>query len=68
MATAIQAESNIARNLILLAEERGLPSPFTEADVDEVIFDPDHNDSWKFNTLRRIKSALHEVLYAPPGK
>lgn len=68
MLNATQVEANIAKNLIQLAGERGLPSSFTEADVDEILADPEKNDMWKFNMLRRIKSALHEVLYAPPSR
>lgn len=67
MLSAHQIEANIAKNLIQLAADRGLPSSFCEADVDEILADSEHNDMWKFNTLRRVKNALHEVLYAPPG-
>lgn len=68
MPTAIQVEANIAKNLIGLAAERGIPSAFCEADVDEILSDTEHNDMWKFNTLRRVKNSLHEVLYAPPSR
>lgn len=68
MTTAIQTEANIASNLIQLCVEHGLPSPFCDADVQEVLLDNLHDDGWKFNNLRRIKSAVHEVLYAPLGK
>lgn len=68
MLTPIQTEANIAKNLLQLCQERGLPTTFCEADVDEVLADAEHNDMWKYNTIRRIRASLHEVLYAPPGK
>lgn len=68
MLTQIEVEANIAKNLITLAAERGVPSSFCESDVDEILTDAEHNDMWKLNTVRRIKNALHEVLYAPPGR
>lgn len=66
MTTVIQVEANIASNLIQLCIDQGLPSLFCDADVQEILTDDLHNDSWKFNNLRRIKNAVHEVLYAPP--
>lgn len=66
MQTHIQVEANIAKNLIQLAEDRGLPTTFSAADIDEILQDPDQNDMWKINTIRRVKASLHEVLYAPP--
>lgn len=68
MKTSLQVEADIANNLISLANERGIPTSFTKSDIDEVLNDPNQNDAWKYNTIRRIRASLHEVLYAPPSR
>lgn len=62
---AIEIEAKIASNLIALAIDTNIPVPFCQADIDEIISNSD-SDAAKINTLRKIKAAIHEVLYAPP--
>lgn len=61
----LQIEAKIASNLISLAIDEGVPSPFCHADVTETLAS-DSDPATKLNQLRKIKAAVHEVLYAPP--
>lgn len=64
---SIEIEAKIASNLIDLAVDTGVPVPFCKTDIEEVLSSTDL-DSEKLNKLRKIKSSVHEVLYAPPRR
>lgn len=63
---SITLMSNQIKTLIALCDERGLPVAFTVDDIDEILSE-DSDVKSKLRTLNRVHSAVHEVLYAPPG-
>lgn len=57
---------HVILNLLVLASEEGLSTPFSESDVNECMQmeDPDA----RMRCLTPLKHAVHELLYAPPRR